>query len=126
MAFYQSSCIKVSDTKICPHCNASTLIKNGFTANQKQQFYCKTCTKRLVTTGYSVGKVINEHNLGGWSEVAKHRDVYDAGVGAIGLGATGLAYFGLISNPVGWTIGAGVLIYGGATMIYDAVQENKK
>ena len=40
--------------------------------------------------------------------------------------AGGLAYFGLISNPVGWTIGAGVLIYGGATMIYDAVQENKK
>ena len=48
MAFYPSSCIKISDTKICPHCNASTLIKNGFTANHKQQFYCKTCTKRCI------------------------------------------------------------------------------
>jgi len=48
MAFHQSSCIKISDTKICPHCTAPTLIKNGFTANQKQQFYCKTCTKRCI------------------------------------------------------------------------------
>ncbi len=42
MAFNTSSCItsfnspkarvKISDTKICPHCNAAKLIKNGFTA----------------------------------------------------------------------------------------------
>lgn len=48
MSFHQSSCIIYSDTKICPHCNAGTLIKNGFTAKQKQQFYCKTCTKRCI------------------------------------------------------------------------------
>jgi insertion element IS1 protein InsB len=46
--FPQSSCIKISDTKIYPHCTAPTLIKNGFTPNRKQQFYCKTCTKRCI------------------------------------------------------------------------------
>ncbi len=61
MAFYPSSCIKISDTKICPHCNATTLIKNGFTANQKQQFYCKTCTKRCIDfyTNKGYGREIN-------------------------------------------------------------------
>lgn len=48
MAFNPCSCIKVSDTKISPHCTASTLIKNGFTANRKQQFFCKTCTVRCI------------------------------------------------------------------------------
>ncbi|WP_296685856.1 hypothetical protein [Flavobacterium sp.] len=54
---------KVSDTKICPHCTASTLIKNGFTANRKQQFYCKTCTKRCIDfyTNNGYGKEINAH-----------------------------------------------------------------
>ena len=42
----------------------------------------------------------------------------------IGLGATGLAAFGLISNPVGWGIGIGILLYGGATLIYDAVNND--
>jgi len=28
-------------------------------------------------------------------------------------------------SPVGWGIGAGVLIYGGATMIYDAYNDKK-
>ncbi|WP_425287153.1 IS1/IS1595 family N-terminal zinc-binding domain-containing protein [Flavobacterium keumense] len=40
--------VKISDIKICSNFTASTLIKNGFTANQKQQFYCKTCTKRYI------------------------------------------------------------------------------
>ena len=63
MAFNTSSCIKVSDTKICPHCTAPTLIKKGFTANQKQQFYCKTCTKRCIDfyTNNGYGKEINAH-----------------------------------------------------------------
>ena len=39
---------QINGTKICPHCNAPTLIKNGVTANKKQQFYCKTCTKRCI------------------------------------------------------------------------------
>jgi len=42
----------------------------------------------------------------------------------IGLGATGLAVFGLISNLVGWGIGIEILIYGGATLIYDAVNND--
>lgn len=80
----------------------------------------------LVTTGYAVGKVIDQYNdAGGWSNVAKHRDVWDAGVGVVGLGATGLAAVGIISNPVGWCIGLGVLIYGGATLIYDAVNDDQ-
>lgn len=61
MAFNPSSCIKVSDTKICPHCNAATLNKNGYTANQKQQFYCTTCTKRCIDfyTNKGYGREIN-------------------------------------------------------------------
>ena len=63
MAFNTSSCVKVSDTKICPHCTAPTLIKNGFTANRKQQFYCKTCTKRCIDfyTNKGCRKEINAH-----------------------------------------------------------------
>ena len=63
MAFNTSSCIKVSDTKICLHCNASTLIKNGFTSNRKQQFFCKTCTKRCIDfyTSRGCSKEINAH-----------------------------------------------------------------
>jgi transposase-like protein len=55
MAFHHSLCIKISDTKIYPHCTAPTLIKNDFTANQKQQFYCKTCTKRCIDFYMSKG-----------------------------------------------------------------------
>jgi uncharacterized protein RhaS with RHS repeats len=43
----------------------------------------------------------------------------------VGLGATALAAAGLISNPVGWAIGIGVLVYGRATLIYDAVNDKK-
>ncbi|MNL64269.1 hypothetical protein D3C87_1884690 [compost metagenome] len=60
------------------------------------------------------------------NEVLQHRDFVDAGVGTIGLAATGLVYFGIISNLVGWGIGLGVLIYGGATLIYDAVNDEEK
>ena len=75
----------------------------------------------VFTTGYSVSKVYEQANKGGIDEVFSHRDILDAGIGAIGLGATALAAFGMISNPVGWGIGIGVLIYGGSTLIYDAV-----
>lgn len=42
------SCFKVSDTGICPHCKGKELVKNGFTKNKKQQYYCKSCTKRFI------------------------------------------------------------------------------
>jgi hypothetical protein len=47
----------------------------------------------------------------------------NAGVGVVGMGATTLAAFGIISNPVGWAIGLGVLGYGIGTLIYDAATE---
>ncbi len=50
----------------------------------------------------------------------EHRDVLDATVGAIGLGSTAAVALGLLSNPVGWAIGLGVLAYFLSTMIYDA------
>jgi hypothetical protein len=78
----------------------------------------------IATTGYSVGQTINQYNSGGLSEVFSHRDILDAGVGGVGLGASALAAAGLISNPIGWGIGIGVLLYGGVTLIYDAVTEN--
>ncbi|GGH07661.1 DUF6443 domain-containing protein [Mucilaginibacter phyllosphaerae] len=77
----------------------------------------------VVTTGYSSYQVYGQYQKGGVNEVFSHRDVVDAGVGAIGLGATGLAAFGLISNPVGWTIGAGILVYSVGTLIYDATHK---
>lgn len=43
-----TQCFKISDTKICPHCNAKNLVRNGHTKNLKQQFYCKNCHKRCI------------------------------------------------------------------------------
>jgi IS1 family transposase/transposase-like protein len=43
-----SSCFKVSDTKICPHCYSSKIVKNGHTKTHKQQFRCKNCLKRFL------------------------------------------------------------------------------
>jgi hypothetical protein len=77
----------------------------------------------VVTSAYSSSLVYDQYQQGGVNKVFQHRDVLDSGVGAVGLGAGALATFGLISNPVGWAIGAGVLIYGGATLIYDAYNE---
>jgi hypothetical protein len=57
---------------------------------------------------------------GGLKNVFSHRDILDVGVGLAGIGA-----FFLMSNPVGWGIGAGVMVYGAATMFYDAYHENK-
>jgi IS1 family transposase/transposase-like protein len=43
-----TSCTRFSDGKICPNCSSNQVIKNGFTANKKQQFICKSCTKRFI------------------------------------------------------------------------------
>lgn len=43
-----SSCSKVSDTKLCPHCYSSQIIKNGHTKTKKQQYFCKACLKRFL------------------------------------------------------------------------------
>jgi hypothetical protein len=77
----------------------------------------------VITTGYSMAEVSSQYAEGGLHNVLAHRDVVDAGVGKIGLTATAFAALGFISNPIGWGIGAGVLIYGGATMIYDAAKQ---
>lgn len=45
----------------------------------------------------------------------------ELGVGAFGLGAGAAATFGTISNPVGWGIGLGVGIYGGARLLGDVI-----
>lgn len=44
----RSSCIKVSDTKICPFCYSPKIIKNGKTKTKKQQYICKNCKKRFL------------------------------------------------------------------------------
>ena len=41
-------CSRVSDTKICPSCYSSKIIKNGKTKTKKQQYYCKNCNKRFL------------------------------------------------------------------------------
>ena len=42
------SCIKVSDTAMCPNCRSKFIIKNGYTKYRKQQYYCKNCGKRSI------------------------------------------------------------------------------
>ena len=77
----------------------------------------------VVTTAYSATKVYDQYQKGGAGEVFNHRDVVDTTVGVIGLGTTALVAIGLVSNPVGWAIGIGVLVYGTGTMIYDLSNE---
>lgn len=43
-----SSCIRVSDTKICSSCYSKHIIKNGTTRTGKQQYFCKNCNKRFI------------------------------------------------------------------------------
>ncbi|WP_188462715.1 RHS repeat-associated core domain-containing protein [Marivirga lumbricoides] len=50
-------------------------------------------------------------------------DYADIGVNAAGLGASAAVTLGLISNPVGWVIGAGVLIYNGYRVYQSFTQE---
>jgi RHS repeat-associated protein len=75
-----------------------------------------------VSTGYSIYKVSQQIQSGGVGNAFRHRDILDAGVGSVGLGATALVAFGMISNPVGWGIGIGVLAYGAGTLIYDSLK----
>lgn len=42
------SCSKVSDTVICLKCKSKAIIKNGFTKNKKQQYFCKSCNARFI------------------------------------------------------------------------------
>ena len=44
----ETTCTKISDNKICPNCKSKNSIKNGFTANKKQQFICKSCKNRFI------------------------------------------------------------------------------
>lgn len=41
-------CYKISNTGICPNCHSKAIIKNGFTKNRKQQYFCKSCNKRCI------------------------------------------------------------------------------
>jgi hypothetical protein len=72
----------------------------------------------VLSTGYSTLQVYDQWDAGGIQNV-NGWDATDAGVGMFGLGATGLTYIGMISNPVGLAIGAGVLIYSGTRLAYD-------
>jgi len=76
----------------------------------------------LVSTTYSGYKVYDQIQTGGLQNV-NGWDATDTGVGMLGLGATGAVYFGLMSNPIGWTIGTGVLIYSGSRLAYDLYNE---
>lgn len=74
----------------------------------------------LITTGIATGEVYSQYKEGGAKNVFHHRAILDAGVGVVGLGGIALTTLGIISNPVGWGIGIGVLVYGAGTMIYVA------
>ncbi|WP_304343869.1 DUF6443 domain-containing protein [Chryseobacterium koreense] len=72
----------------------------------------------VASTGYSALNVANQWNEGGVSNINR-LDAADTLVGTVGLGSTLLVAAGLVSNPVGWAIGAGVTIYFGARLAYD-------
>ena len=84
--------------------NVSLRVEDLHKVDSLQQKYCTPQLKKEAK-GYL-------QNVNGW-------DATDAGVGILGLGATGAVYLGLISNPIGWGIGAGVLIYSGSRLAYD-------
>jgi insertion element IS1 protein InsB len=44
----ETLCFRVSDTQICTKCKSKAIIKNGFTKNKKQQYYCKSCGVRFI------------------------------------------------------------------------------
>jgi hypothetical protein len=72
----------------------------------------------IASTAYSGYKVANQFNNGGIQNV-NGWDATDAGVGTLGLVATGVVTFGLTSNPVGWGILAtGAMIYSGVRFVY--------
>lgn len=48
MSKNETTCIRISDSKICPNCKSKNSIKNGFTANKKQQYVCKSCKNRFI------------------------------------------------------------------------------
>ncbi len=48
MINFSTSCIKVSDTQICPFCYSNKIVKNGHTKTKKQQFFCKKCRCRFL------------------------------------------------------------------------------
>lgn len=48
MIEHHTSCIKVSETNICPFCYSPKIIKNGHTKTGKQQYFCKECDKRFL------------------------------------------------------------------------------
>lgn len=48
MMLQAKSFYKVSDLGFCPNCKSSTIIKNGFTKNKKQQYHCKNCNKLSI------------------------------------------------------------------------------
>jgi len=43
-----SSCIRVSDAKMCNFCHSKNVIKNGTTKTKKQQYFCKNCNRRFI------------------------------------------------------------------------------
>jgi len=68
--------------------------------------------------GVSGYNIYNDYSQGG-IEAVNGWDVTDFGVGAVGLGVSGLATFGLVSNPIGWGVAIGTGIYFGGRLIYD-------
>jgi RHS repeat-associated protein len=72
----------------------------------------------VASTVYSGTQVYNQYQQGGVENV-NGWNVADAAVGTVGVASSVLVTFGIISNPVGWVVGAGVLIYGGVRLAYD-------
>ncbi|MCB0770948.1 MAG: hypothetical protein KDC00_11145, partial [Flavobacteriales bacterium] len=72
----------------------------------------------LLGTSYSASKVINAFVHGGVEAINKW-DAIDTMVGVAGLAGPSLVTLGLVSNPVGWGIGAGAAIYGISRFLYD-------
>jgi hypothetical protein len=65
-----------------------------------------------VATYNIVDDMSHNRSISGW-------DIADGSVGAIGLTGAGLSSVGIISNPVGWGVGAGVATYSWGRLWFD-------
>lgn len=61
---------------------------------------------QIIQEEYSIAESISN------DQTPEALDVADVSVGLVGLSSTVLVAAGIISNPVGWSIGLGVTIYG--------------
>lgn len=76
----------------------------------------------IASTTYAGMELLGQYKQGGVKGI-KVGTAADFGVGVVGLGTTAAVALGLVSNPVGWVVGTGILIYSGVRLVNDIYNE---